>query len=222
MICCQWKVRLPWFHCMSYPLQLKEQIVIGPPVPPRLTHAPCTWTTAKAQLFPKAKEHSCCCDQECVSFHTLLSAFKVWEYFKNKAKLCIWHVCKSPLFFGYKYDKNFWHKIDDLLCKIWRFHWKNQDLFRFLNARICWCTDRACLAQSALFFLCSKWLSKSTVRDIAQVSVCKAQHFSSTDKGHELEPEQAPAHSRAPEPLEKGCSSLCPGTEQSPGTAGVG
>lgn len=45
--------------------------------------------TATAQLFPKAQEHSCCCDQERVSFHTLLSTFKGWEHFKNKAKLCI-------------------------------------------------------------------------------------------------------------------------------------
>lgn len=168
---------------MFHPLQLTEHIVIGPSVPPRLTHSPCTWTTAKAQLFPKAKEHSCCCDQNCVSFHTLHCAFKVWKYLKTKQSSAF-DMSVNPHYtlitsMAKLLTLNWWFALQKIEVSL-----KNQNLFWFLNARICWCTGRACLAQSALFSLSSKWLSKSTVRDTAQVSVCRAQPY----KGHQLEP----------------------------------
>lgn len=44
------------------------------------------------------------------------------------------------------------------------------------------------MAQSALFFLSSDYDYLKAQSDTAQVRVCKAQHLSSTAKGHELEP----------------------------------
>lgn len=106
---------------------------------------------------------------------------------------------------------------------------KNQNLFRFLNAIICWGTDRACLAQSALFFLSSDYDYLEAQSGAAQVSACKDQHFSSTGKGHELETPglaleglSKPQGTAGLQSLQEGLQQPVPRTEQSPGTGGVG
>lgn len=74
------------------------------------------------------------------------------QLFKNKAKLCIWHACKSVLRISHKYDKTFEVSTMVFPTEYGSFIQK-QNLFRFLNASIHWYNNKVHFELSVSFFL---------------------------------------------------------------------